>query len=170
MTKVEPTARSATSQEVTLRQALSAFPTGVTVASTVTSTGKPVGLTANSFNVVSLEPPLVLWSLRTSSGSTEAFRCASHFTINVLSEEQIDLSRRFATAIEDRFEKVTWRSGPNSAPLLQGCAASFECRLVSQQIVGDHVLFIGEVEDYRYRAMRPLIFHHGRYHALGEPL
>jgi flavin reductase (DIM6/NTAB) family NADH-FMN oxidoreductase RutF len=170
MTEVEPTARSATSREVTLRQALSAFPTGVTVVSTVSSTGKPVGLTANSFNVVSLEPPLVLWSLRTSSGSTEAFRSASHFTINILSEEQIDLSRRFASPIEDRFEKVTWRSGPHSVPLLKGCAASLECRLVSQQIVGDHVLFIGEVEDYRCRAMRPLIFHHGRYHALGEPL
>jgi 3-hydroxy-9,10-secoandrosta-1,3,5(10)-triene-9,17-dione monooxygenase reductase component len=170
MTEVVPTARSATSQEVTLRQALSAFSTGVTVVSTVSSTGKPVGMTANSFNVVSLEPPLVLWSLRTSSGSTDAFCSASHFTINVLSEGQIGLSRRFASPIEDRFEEVTWRSGPNSVPLLQGCAASFECRLVSQQIVGDHVLFIGEVEDYRCRAMRPLIFHQGRYHALGDPL
>lgn len=158
------------SQEASLRQALGAFLTGVTVVSTASTSGKPVGLTANSFNVVSLDPPLVLWSLRTSSGSIEAFRSASHFTVNVLSEEQIDLSRRFASPIEDRFEKVTWRSGPNSIPLLQGCGASFECRLVSQQIVGDHVLFIGEVEDYRYRAMRPLIFHHGRYHALGDPL
>src|SRR5258707_15433094 len=114
MTKVQPTARLATSQEVTLRQALSAFPTGVTVASTVTSTGKPVGLTANSFNVVSLEPPLLLWSLRTSSGSTEAFRSASHFTINVLLEVHIDLSRRFTSPIEDRFEKVICCSCPNS--------------------------------------------------------
>src|SRR5260370_39882813 len=103
MTKVQPTARSATSQEVTLRQALSAFPTGVTVASTVTSTGKPVGRTANSFNVVSLEQPLLLWSLRTSSGSTEAFRSASHFTINILSEEQIELSRSLASPIHSNF-------------------------------------------------------------------
>src|SRR5260370_1973849 len=113
MTKVESTARSATSQEVTLRQALSALPTGVTVASTVTSTGKPVGLTANSFNVVSLEPPLLLWSLRTSSGSTEAFRSASHFTINGLSEDHLHLSPRFPTPLHNRFETVICRSDPN---------------------------------------------------------
>jgi 3-hydroxy-9,10-secoandrosta-1,3,5(10)-triene-9,17-dione monooxygenase reductase component len=169
MTEIVPTAPPATSQEVSLRQALSAFSTGVTVVSTVSSTGEPVGLTANSFNVVSLEPPLVLWSLRTSSASIEAFRSASHFTVNVLSEEQIDLSRRFAGRSEDRFDGVTWRFGPNSVPRLKGCAAIFECRIVSQQLVGDHVLFIGEIEEYRYQARRPLIFHHGRYHALGEP-
>jgi flavin reductase (DIM6/NTAB) family NADH-FMN oxidoreductase RutF len=170
MTEVVPTAPPATSQEVSLRQALSAFSTGVTVVSTVSSTGKPVGLTANSFNVVSLEPPLVLWSLRTSSVSIEAFRSASHFAVNVLSEEQIDLSRRFASPSEDRFETVTWRFGPNPVPILKGCAATFECRLVSQQFLGDHVLFIGRIEEYRCKAKRPLIFHHGRYHALGEPL
>lgn len=170
MTDIASATTPEKTQEVSLRQALGAFLTGVTVVSTVSSTGKPVGLTANSFNVVSLDPPLVLWSLRTSSGSIEAFRSASHFTVNVLSEEQIDLSRRFASASEDRFEGVTWRLGPNSVPRIQGCAAIFECRIISQQLLGDHVLFIGEIEDYRYQAKCPLIFHRGRYHALGEPL
>ncbi|MGH8778829.1 flavin reductase family protein [Paraburkholderia sp.] len=170
MTDIAPVITPEASHQVPLRQALSAFSTGVTVVSTVSGTGAPVGLTANSFNVLSLEPPLVLWSLRTNSSCVEAFQSASHFTINILSEQQLELSRRFARPGDDRFDGVTWRFGPGAVPRIQGCAAIFECRTVSRQIYGDHVLIIGRVEDYRYQAKRPLIFHHGRYHALGEPL
>ena len=170
MTDVNSTIAEVQLPQVSLRQALSAFSTGVTVVSTASPSGDPVGLTANSFNVLSLEPPLVLWSLRTSSGCAETFLAASHFTVNVLSEDQIDISRRFARPGDDRFEGVAWRFGPGAVPRIQGCAAIFECRIVSHQTYGDHVLFIGQVEEHRYQARLPLIFHHGKYHALGRPL
>lgn len=170
MTDVTSSISEGLSPKIPLRRALSAFSTGVTVVSTATATGTPIGLTANSFNVLSLEPPLVLWSLRTSSGCVDAFASATHFTVNVLSEDQIDISRRFARPGDDRFEGVMWRFGPGDVPRIQGCAAIFECQTVSHQTYGDHVLFIGLVEEHRYQDRRPLIFHHGAYHALGRPL
>lgn len=167
----EPATSLATaSGDVTLRQALGTFATGVTVVSTVTSTGEPVGLTANSFNVLSLDPPLVLWSLRCSSACAEVFVAATYFTVNVLAEEQLEISRQFAQPVEDRFKGITWRYGPGAVPRLKGCAALFECRAISHQIAGDHVLFIGQVEEYRYQQRRPLIFHGGHYHWLGNVL
>lgn len=153
-----------------LRVALGAFATGVTVISTNTITGEPIGLTANSFNVLSLDPPLVLWSLRKSSASLGTFRQAAHFCINVLAEQQLEISRQFARYGDDRFGGVTWKPGPAGVPRLKGCAAIFECRMVSQQDAGDHVLFIGSVEDFRHQVQRPLVFHGGKYHCLGDSL
>src|SRR3954471_13888482 len=109
------------------RNALGCFATGVTVITTVTDAGEPVGLTANSFSSVSLDPPLVLFCLGRNSQSFEAFTAAGRFAVNVLAEEQRDLSVRFSTAIGDRGEGVAWKTWETGAPILSGCLASLDC-------------------------------------------
>jgi flavin reductase (DIM6/NTAB) family NADH-FMN oxidoreductase RutF len=153
-----------------LRAALGRFTTGVTIVSCVDASGTPVGLTANSFNALSLEPPLVLWSLRRASPSVGAFVQATHFAINVLAESQVDLSRRFASQVPDKFADGLWSDGLDGVPVLAGCAAVFECERQSQQDAGDHVLFIGRVLRMTHASIAPLVFHAGHYHMLGEIL
>ncbi len=151
-----------------LRSALGRFTTGVTIISCVDATGGRVGLTANSFNSLSLDPPLVLWSLRLSSPSVDVFRAASNFAVNVLTEAQVDLSRRFASRAEDKFADGVWSVGRGGAPLLAGCTAVFECETVSHQVAGDHVLFIGRVVGLGEAPLPPLLFQAGHYRMLGE--
>jgi flavin reductase (DIM6/NTAB) family NADH-FMN oxidoreductase RutF len=151
-----------------LRQALGRFVTGVTIVTCRDENGEPVGLTANSFNALSLEPPLVLWSLRQSSSSIAAFTNASHFAINVLAADQVELSRRFARPSSAKFDAGAWTDGHGSAPLLAGCVAVFECRRRSHHTAGDHVLFIGAVERIGGSASTPLVYHAGHYRTLGE--
>jgi flavin reductase (DIM6/NTAB) family NADH-FMN oxidoreductase RutF len=153
-----------------LRTALGRFATGVTIVSCRAVDGCPVGLTANSFNALSLQPPLVLWSLRDVSPTLEAFLAATHFAINVLAEDQIELSRRFASTIEDKFVEGQWADGRGGAPVLAGCAAVFECEKVSAQTAGDHVLFIGRVLRVSEAPLMPLVFQAGHYRMLGEIL
>jgi 3-hydroxy-9,10-secoandrosta-1,3,5(10)-triene-9,17-dione monooxygenase reductase component len=153
-----------------LRNALGRFATGVTIVSCLDAEGRFVGLTANSFNALSLEPPLVLWSLRESSPSLDAFVAARRFAINVLAEAQVELSRRFATRREDKFGDGLWAVGEFGSPVLAGCAAVFECEQVSQQVAGDHRLFIGRVLACTESAVPPLVFQGGHYHLLGEVL
>ncbi|WP_425260101.1 flavin reductase family protein [Rubrivivax sp. RP6-9] len=155
---------------VQLRSALGRFTTGVTIVSCVAPDGTRVGLTANSFQALSLEPPLVLWSLRAASPSLAAFQAAAHFAVNVLGEAQVDLSRRFASRRDDKFDDGAWAPGTHGAPVLAGCTAVFECATVSQQAVGDHVLFIGRVLALDEAPIAPLVFQGGHYHLLGEVL
>jgi flavin reductase (DIM6/NTAB) family NADH-FMN oxidoreductase RutF len=146
------------------RSALGAFATGVTVVTALDATGRPVGLTANSFNSVSLSPPLVLWSLSRRAGSLPAFSRGSHYAINILSAEQHTLAERFASKDVDRFAGVAFRQGAGGAPVLEGSAAVFECFNRSQYEEGDHVIFVGEVERCERReGALPLIYHGGRY-------
>lgn len=153
-----------------LRAALGGFATGVTVVTCRGDDGQAVGLTVSSFNALSLEPPLVLWSLRLASPSLPAFDQASHFAINVLGEGQVDLSRRFASGRLDKFDDGTWSAGVGGAPVLAGCSATFECRCWSRQTAGDHRLFIGQVLAIQSQPVPPLVYHGGRYHLLGEIL
>lgn len=153
-----------------LRAALGRFTTGVTVVTCRDVQGRRVGLTANSFNTLSLEPPLVLWSLREHSPLLPAFRAAEFFAVNVLAQEQVQLSRRFSSRAADRFAEGDWSEGLGGAPVLAGCAAVFECASVSHQIAGDHVLFIGEVQRLAQRPLAPLVFQAGHYRMLGEQL
>lgn len=146
------------------RSALGAFATGVTVVTALDATGRPVGLTANSFNSVSLSPPLVLWSLSRRAGSLPAFSGGSHYAINILAADQRDLAERFASKDVDRFAGVTFRQGAGGAPVIAGSAAVFECFNRSQYEEGDHVIFVGEVERCERReSALPLIYHGGRY-------
>ena len=152
------------------RNALGRFTTGVTIITCLDASGQPVGLTANSFNSLSLDPPLLLWSLRSASPSTAAFEAAPRFAVNVLTESQVELSRRFAARSDDRFADVAWAQGDYGAPVLAGCAAVFECETLSHQIAGDHRLFIGRVLACSESPLPPLLFQAGHYRLLGEVL
>jgi flavin reductase (DIM6/NTAB) family NADH-FMN oxidoreductase RutF len=146
------------------RAALAMFATGVTIVTARTASGAPVGLTANSFNSVSIEPPLILWSLSRQAGSMPAFARGSHYAINILAADQHALAVRFASKDVDRFEGVAFRPGSSGVPLLDGAAAVFECFNRSRYQEGDHVIFVGEVESCACReGVHPLLFHGGRY-------
>jgi 3-hydroxy-9,10-secoandrosta-1,3,5(10)-triene-9,17-dione monooxygenase reductase component len=156
--------------ELVLRTALGRFATGVTIVGCRGADGSAVGLTANSFSALSLQPPLVLWSLRSASPNLPAFMAASHFAVNVLAENQVDLSRRFASRLSDKFSEGSWSAGLGGAPVLAGGAAVFECAQVSAQTAGDHVLFIGQVLRVSEAPLMPLVFQSGHYRMLGEIL
>lgn len=153
-----------------LRQALGRFATGVTIITCLDAQGRAVGLTANSFSSLSLDPALVLWSLRRTSPSLAAFSAARNFAVNVLGEAQVDLSRHFASQTPNRFSEGLWSPGREGVPILAGSAAVFECTVFSQQDAGDHVLFIGQVQAYGESLVPPLLFQAGHYRLLGEVL
>ena len=146
-----------------LRNALGAFATGVTIVTTRAADGLDVGLTANSFSSVSLNPPMVLWSLAKTSGSIEAFRKTRYFAVHVLAADQENLSARFAARGIEKFSGLALERGSEQIPLLDGCTARFECRTAFQYQGGDHVIFVGEVENLTHSERPPLVFHGGRY-------
>lgn len=127
------------------RAALGTFTTGVTIITTRAADGEPIGITANSFNSVSLNPPLVLWSLAKNARSREAFANAKHWNVHVLSAAQEALSGRFARQGEDKFSGLELDEGISKAPLLNGCTARFQCRTAFSYDGGDHIIFVGEV-------------------------
>src|SRR5471030_2859784 len=145
------------------RNALGTYATGVTIITAVTADGKPYGLTCNSFASVSLNPPLVLWSLVILSQAMSIFQNASHFAVNVLGASQQALATKFATSSEDKFAGVEWKPGLGSAPLLKDSVANFQCRSVDRYYGGDHVIFLGAVEAYAYNRDEPLLFAQGGY-------
>jgi flavin reductase (DIM6/NTAB) family NADH-FMN oxidoreductase RutF len=148
------------------RTALGMFATGVTIVTARTQEGQLVGLTANSFNSVSLDPPLVLWSLSRAAASLPAFRAGSHYAINVLGADQQALALRFASKNVDRFADVAFEDGAGGAPILAGAAATFECFNRSRYEEGDHVIFVGEVERCtRREGASPLLYHGGKFYA-----
>jgi len=145
------------------RNALGLFATGVTIVTTKTAAGEPIGLTANSFSSVSLSPPLVLWSLSLRSPNLPNFLQAAHFAINVLAHDQIPLSQRFSRPVPNKFEGVAHGFGPQGMPLIEGAAAQFECRTEARHYSGDHVIFIGHVLHYSYAECPALAYFRGRY-------
>lgn len=148
---------------VEFRKALGAFATGVTIITTRSPDGSPLGLTVNSFNSVSLNPPLVLWSLANTAMSLPAFRAAPHWAVHVLAADQDELSARFARRGEDKFSGIEVDTGLGNIPLLRGCTARFQCRTAFQYEGGDHVIFVGEVLSFDRAETAPLVFHSGRY-------
>jgi flavin reductase (DIM6/NTAB) family NADH-FMN oxidoreductase RutF len=145
-----------------LRNAFGRFATGVTVITTRTASGKREGLTANSFAAVSLDPPLVSWSLKRLSPSFASFLDARHFAVNILSAGQSELCRHFATPSHDKFTGIACEDGLHGAPILPGCIATFDCRTQNTFEAGDHMIFIGRVDRAAYRDGEPLIFSAGR--------
>ena len=152
------------------RRALGSFPTGVAIMTTRDGEGEPTGLTCNSFSSVSLDPPLVLWSLRKASKSIDIFREAKSFAINVLAEDQDHLSQRFATSsILKKFENVSWSTGYSLLPLIDDCVARFHCDVSAQHDAGDHIIFLGQVVKYEMvREGDPLVFYKGAYAMLTQ--
>lgn len=146
-----------------LRQVLGSFVTGVTVITTVDADGKLHGLTANSFSSVSLDPPLILWSQSVTAPSHPVFRDAERFAVNILAEDQLEVSNRFARGGGDKFAGIETPRGIGGVPLIPGCAAYLECRRVSSFPGGDHTVFLGQVERIERGARQPLVFGGGRY-------
>ncbi len=145
------------------RRALSCFATGVAVVTTVDEAGEPAGMTISSFNSVSMDPPLVLWSIAHNANSYDAFLSADYFAVNVLTIEQQDLSSRFATKGIDKFEGLDCRVGLQGAPILPDYAACFECRTEHRYDGGDHKIIVGRVLRLDDRDSDPLIFYRGQF-------
>ena len=159
--RASPPARVFTERQ--FRDALAQFATGVTVIAARAAGDRYVGFTANSFNSVSLSPPLVLWSLNRKASNLATFESAPRYAINVLARDQVEIAHRFSRPHADRFDGVPFRLGAAGAPLIEGCVAWFECRHHAQYPAGDHIVFIGEVETCERRSGAGLVFHHGRY-------
>lgn len=149
-----------------LRDALGEFATGVAVVTARAANGQPVGVTINSFASVSLEPPLVLWSLGLQSPSLAVFESCSHYAVNILAADQVELSQRFSQSQNDKFAGIDTTGGAGGTPLLPGCCAWFECRNEARYPGGDHIILLGYVEDFQRAERPPLIFHGGQYRKL----
>jgi flavin reductase (DIM6/NTAB) family NADH-FMN oxidoreductase RutF len=150
---------------IEFRASLAMFATGVTIVTARSAEGELIGLTANSFNSVSLNPPLVLWSLAQSAASMATLSTGSHYAINILAADQKELAQRFSAKREGRWTDVAWTEGIGGAPLLTGAAATFECFNRSRYEEGDHVIFVGEVERCSHRdGAAPLLFHGGKFY------
>lgn len=150
------------------RNALGRFTTGVAVVTTCCPQGKFEGLTINSFASVSLDPPLILWSLKRDAPSLPGFMSAGVFTINVLSATQQDLSNQFAKPRPDKFQDIPYSVGNNGCPKLDDTLAHFEC--VTSEVIeaGDHMIFMGEVENFDTTDGTPLVFSLGKYRQLSD--
>lgn len=160
-----PLAAAAPPTDRAFRDALGLFATGVTVVTTRDPQGQPVGVTVNSFNSVSLSPPLVLWSLARRASTLAAFTSASHYAIHVLGAGQRALAERFAGRSTDRWSGLGFGNGLGQAPLLEGAVAVFECRQRSRYEEGDHLILVGEVERCHHQdGASPLLFHGGRFY------
>jgi flavin reductase (DIM6/NTAB) family NADH-FMN oxidoreductase RutF/DNA-binding IclR family transcriptional regulator len=151
-----------------LRRVLGTFVTGVTVVTTTDDEGTFHGVTANSFSSVSLDPPLVLWSQAIKSHSHTAFFKAERFAVNILAEDQIELSKRFAKSSHEKFAGIDVDIGFGGVPLLRDCSARLQCRVVSRVPGGDHTIYVGEVVAIDRAERKPLVFGNGQY-LLADP-
>ena len=146
------------------RNALGQFPTGVPVVTTLDKDGNKVGMTANSFSSVSLDPMLVLWSIAKTSSSFEVFNETEHFAIHVLNANQKDVSNTFASKdCADRFAQVAHSAGHAELPILDDYSALFQCEIEARYEGGDHIIMVGRVVEFDNKAEAPLVFHAGRY-------
>jgi len=151
----------------TLRDALGTFATGVTAVTTSSPDGTPIGLTANSFTSVSLDPPLLLVCLARNATTTKVMEHAEHFAVNVLHIGQQETSNLFATQGEDRFAQTEYETSEHSVPIIRNSLASFECRKHAEHDGGDHIILVGEVVRVRYAPQRdPLLYFRGKYRKL----
>ena len=148
-----------------LRDAFGQFATGVTVVTTLSSAGKPIGITVNSFSSVSLQPSLVSWSLDSSAKRYKEFSEAEYFTISVLTESQQDISNLFAERSWDDsvFKDVNWFAGYNDVPQIPDVSARFHCKTANLHEGGDHLIIVAQVLDYECDSQPPLIFCQGNY-------
>lgn len=145
-----------------LKRAFGSFPTGVTVMTTLDPEGGPVGMTASSFNTVSLSPALILWSIRLDSAKRRAFSGNGRFAVNVLAAGQQEICHAFARPQDTAFREVDWHPGLGGIPCLDGAAARLECRVWARHLAGDHEILIGEIERLAVSGAVPLVFHAGK--------
>ena len=160
-----------TSQSDLIRSAFGRFATGVTIVTSVGPDGGNVGLTASSFNPVSLDPPMILWSAGTQASEYDVFTSCTRFAVHVLSESQTDLSNRFATPGIDKFDGVGWKLSSNKLPVLDGCPLCLQCETVARHQVSDHIILIGQVVDVDFSSEEPPLLYFGSaYYQLGDSI
>ena len=152
-----------------IRNVMGHFATGVTVITTKDLSGTPFGLTVNSFTSLSLDPPLVIVCVDKTVDCYNCFDESKVFAVNVLSEDQEELSRRFATKGIEKFEGLKWRMGDHGSPLLDSVVATIECKVSSSYKGGDHTIFLGEILNATAKGDRPLLFFKGKYQHLPLP-
>jgi len=152
----------------TFRQALGQFGSGVTVVTTRSPEGQPLGLTVTAFCSVSLEPPLVLVSVDARAEANASFRSSGIFSVSILAEGQAPVSRHFARPGAEKFTRVALETGQNGLPLVADALAHLECAVRSAHPEGDHILYVGEIRRIAVRPGRPLLYHRGAYRRLGE--
>ncbi len=150
-------------QTIKFRNALGSFATGVTVITALGQDGQKVGMTANSFNSVSLDPALVLWSIGRDANCFDDFIAAKAFAIHVLAADQQDISNRFAKSGADKFADIDCSEGVSGVPILPHYSACFQCSIEHQYEGGDHVILVGRVVEFSDRELEPLLFYRGRY-------
>ena len=146
-----------------LRRVLGCFATGVCVLTARDPDGRPVGMTVNSFSSLSLDPPLVLWSIARHSALHAAFTAASHWAINILGVAQAPLAQQFAQRGADRFGGLEFDAGLAALPLLRGCIAHLQCHRFGATDLGDHTLMIGRILALEGSTAEPLVFHAGQF-------
>lgn len=143
---------------VKFRRTLGCFATGVAIITTNTADGAPLGVTVNSFNSVSLDPPLILWSLARNAWSMPVFDQAEGFCVNILSADQADLCKLFSSRTEDRFSDIAWHRDALGYPVLEGTLARLSCRKWATYDGGDHEIFLGQVVEADYHDLTPLAY------------
>lgn len=153
-----------------LRDVLGCFATGVTVVTTLNDIGKPIGLVANSFAAVSLDPPLILWSIGLGTPSRQAFQSHPGFAINIMGAASKEQTLNFARASVDKFSEIEWRAGEYGVPVLQSALATLECRTHQRILAGDHEILIGEVLQIDRKDGAPLLFHRGMFADIGAAI
>lgn len=155
-----------TISQVEFKKALGNYPTGVTVITTLDENNKPVGLTANSFASVSIEPLLILWSLDKNSSLYDPFIQTSKFAINILAEDQESLCSLFASKVPDRFSQCDWEKSDRQLPIFPGALSQLECEVYNKIDAGDHIIFIGEVIHISNEDKNPLLYHKRNFGAI----
>src|SRR3977135_3515325 len=152
------------------RQSLGTFPTGLCLVTTVSTNGKFEGMTINSFASVSLDPPLILWSIRDDARSADAFICSQHFILSVLAASQQQLALHFARPALDKFAdwKNDFDTGLGGCPRLRGGVATFDCTTYSRHQEGDHTILLGRVEHHMRSEEAPLLLHMGQMGSLSD--
>lgn len=153
---------------INLRNAFGSFVTGVTIITGRDAQGNAVGMTANSFSSVSLDPPLALWSVAKTASAFEAFQQAAHFTIHILHSGQEELSRQFAAKNTDKFADTVHELGVGDVPCLTDYAARFECAVEHCYPGGDHIILVGRILAFDHRDTEPLVFYKGKYKSLAS--
>jgi 3-hydroxy-9,10-secoandrosta-1,3,5(10)-triene-9,17-dione monooxygenase reductase component len=152
--------------QMEFRHALGSFATGVTIVTTLGRNGQKVGMTANSFNSVSLNPPLILWSLGRQANCFDDFMAAEYFAVHILASDQQQLSNRFAEIGKDRFADIECSQGLAGIPILPHYSTCFQCKMAQQYDGGDHMIITGEVIEFTDNELQPLLFHRGNYKSL----
>ena len=148
------------------RDALGTFATGITIVTASDTAGGPIAMTVNSFASVSLDPPLVLWSVNRAHDVFEDFANAEHYAVHVLRHDQEHLSGHFSGDRPDKFEGIDYDLGTGQLPLLSSYCARFVCQVEHRYDGGDHMILVGRVLEFDHKPAPPLVFHAGQYRVL----